>query len=89
MWWSLPWVWVVLGVAMALAEMVLPGFYLLGFAIGAVATGMLVWAGLIASLPMMLVALAVIAVAAWFALRRWAGVQRGQKRIWHRDINEN
>ena len=39
--WREPWLWMVLGLGLALAEMLLPGFYLLGFAVGAVATGAL------------------------------------------------
>ncbi|WP_420352849.1 NfeD family protein [Paenirhodobacter sp.] len=86
--WREPWLWMVAGVGLAICEMFLPGFYLLGFAVGAVLTGALVWAGLVTSLPAMLFAMAVLAVAAWFAMRRWAGVRRGQKKIWHRDIND-
>lgn len=87
--WREPWLWMVLGVGLALAEMLLPGFYLLGFAVGAVATGALIWAGLLTSLPAMLCALAALSVAAWLALRRIAGVRRGQRKVWHRDINDN
>lgn len=84
-----PWIWMVAGVALAICEMFLPGFYLLGFAIGAVVTGGLIWTGLVTTVPVMLLSVAVIAVLAWLALRRLDGVRRGQKKIWHRDINEN
>lgn len=83
------WIWITAGVMLAFFELLLPGFYLLGFAIGAVATGGLIWAGLIGSAPVALVVLAVIAILAWVGLRRMLGVRRGQTRIWHRDINEN
>ncbi|HEY0276196.1 MAG TPA: hypothetical protein VGC31_09040 [Paenirhodobacter sp.] len=87
--WHYPWVWMVAAVLLALLEMLLPGFYLLGFAIGAVLTGVLVWAGVLTTWPAMLFTLAAGAVIAWLSLRRIAGVRRGQKKIWHRDINEN
>ncbi|KFI28777.1 NfeD family protein [Paenirhodobacter enshiensis] len=83
------WIWITAGVVLAFLELLLPGFYLLGFAIGAVATGALIWAGLIGSVPVALLALAVIAILAWVVLRRALGIRRGQTRIWHRDINEN
>ncbi|WP_241565276.1 NfeD family protein [Paenirhodobacter populi] len=89
MFWLQPWVWIVAGVVLALLEMLLPGFYLLGFAIGAIITGVLAWAGVISTLPAMLFTLAIAAVAAWLALRRIVGVRRGQKTLWHRDINED
>lgn len=87
--WQQGWVWIALGILMGLAEMVLPGFYLLGFAIGAVLTGILVWLGLLTGLPAILVSLAVMAVLSWLLLRRLAGVRHGQKKIWHSDINDN
>ncbi|WP_374292725.1 NfeD family protein [Paenirhodobacter enshiensis] len=83
------WIWITAGVVLAFLELLLPGFYLLGFAIGAVASGALIWAGLIGSVPVALLALAVIAILAWVVLRRALGIRRGQTRIWHRDINEN
>ncbi|WP_442773252.1 NfeD family protein [Paenirhodobacter enshiensis] len=83
------WIWITAGVVLAFLELLLPGFYLLGFAIGAVATGGLIWAGLIGSVPVALLALAVIAILAWVVLRRALGIRHGQTRIWHRDINEN
>ena len=83
------WIWITAGVVLAFLELLLPGFYLLGFAIGAVAAGALIWAGLIGSVPVALLALAVIAILAWVVLRRALGIRRGQTRIWHRDINEN
>jgi len=86
--WELAWVWIAGGVVLALLEMLLPGFILLGFAIGAVCVGVLIWIGLLVTLPPMLLVMAVIAAIAWGLLRRVMGVRRGQVRIWHHDINE-
>ena len=46
-WFSIWWVWVVAGFALAALEVVLPGYIFLGFAIGAVLTGILVGIGLL------------------------------------------
>lgn len=74
---------------LAFLELLLPGFYLLGFAIGAVITGILIWLGLISSTAIACVVLAIAAIVAWLALRAIMGVRKGQKKIWHHDINEN
>ena len=88
--WREPWVWVAGGIVLGFLEMLLPGFVLLGFALGAVLVGLILWTGLIAlSLPMMLLIAALVAAATWFIARRLAGVRAGQTRIWDRDINEN
>ena len=86
--WELAWVWIAGGVVLALFEMLLSGFILLGFAIGAVCVGVLIWIGLLVTLPPMLLVMAVVAAIAWGLLRRVMGVRRGQVRIWHHDINE-
>ena len=88
--WQEAWVWVVAGIALGALEMFAPGFVLLGFAIGAGAVGALIWVGVLgASLPPMLLCLAVVALVAWLVMRKIAGVRQGQAKIWDTDINEN
>ena len=88
--WQQPWVWIAGGVVLATLEMVVPGFFLLGFACGAMLVGALVWLGVLGpSFPMMLLVLAAASVLAWLVLRRVAGVRRGQVKLWDRDINED
>ncbi|MEZ5686482.1 MAG: hypothetical protein R3D78_11580 [Paracoccaceae bacterium] len=88
--WQEPWVWIVAGVALAGLEMLLPGFILLGFAVGAVVVGVLIWAGLLGgSLAPMLFVFAVFSLIAWIGLRRFVGVQSSQTKVWDTDINEN
>jgi membrane protein implicated in regulation of membrane protease activity len=40
------------------------------------------------SLPLLLVVFALLSLASWFVLRRAVGVAPGQKKIWHKDIND-
>ncbi|MCX7286536.1 MAG: hypothetical protein NTW20_02975 [Rhodobacterales bacterium] len=82
------WAWIVLGFALGVLEILVPGYIFLGFAIGAVVTGALVGLGLPASLPLLILVFAVISVVAWLALRRSMGVREGQVKIWDRDIND-
>ena len=83
------WAWVILGFALGVLEIMVPGFIFLGFAIGAVATGALVGFGVPASVPALVLIFAVVSVAAWLVLRRTMGVREGQVKIWDRDINDN
>lgn len=88
--WQQPWIWIASGVVLAGLEMLVPGFILLGFALGAILVGVMLWIGLLGgSLPALLVVFAVTSLAAWIILRRVVGVREGQTRIWDRDINEN
>lgn len=88
--WQLWWAWLAGGVALAIAEIFLPGFVLLGFAIGAGVVGLLLWTGLLGSgIAALLLVFAVASVLAWLGLRRVAGVRHGQVKIWDRDINDN
>lgn len=90
MWWQQAWVWVVAGAVMGALEMLMPGFFLLGFAAGSVLVGVLLWLGILGgSLPLLLLVWAVAALLTWLAARKIAGVRPGQSRIWERDINEN
>lgn len=84
------WAWIVLGFALGVLEILAPGYIFLGFAIGAVLTGILVGTGLApAGLALLLLIFAVASVLAWLALRRTMGIRQGQVKIWDRDINDN
>jgi inner membrane protein len=82
------WAWVILGFALGVLEVIVPGFIFLGFAIGAVVTGVLVGIGVSAGLPALILIFAVVSVVAWLVLRRVVGVREGQVKVWDRDIND-
>ena len=86
--WTVWWVWVVFGVALAVLEVLVPGFVFLGFAISAVMVGVLVAVGLIGgNVPVLVLVFAVLALAACVVLRRVVGVTKGQVKVWDKDIN--
>ncbi|MFN3577795.1 MAG: NfeD family protein [Tabrizicola sp.] len=83
------WAWVILGFALGVLEVLAPGFIFLGFAIGAVLTGVLVGIGFApGGLAALVLMFAVLSVLAWLVLRRVVGVREGQVKIWDRDIND-
>ncbi|MDM7931872.1 hypothetical protein [Tabrizicola sp.] len=83
------WAWVVLGFALGVLEVLAPGYIFLGFAIGAVLTGVLVGFGIApVGLPALILIFAVASLVAWLALRRTVGVRKGQVKLWDRDIND-
>jgi len=86
--WDVWWVWIAGGFALGVAEVLLPGFIFLGFAIGAVLTGILLGFGLAVSLPLLLLIFALLSLATWIGLRATLGVHRGQVKLWDKDINE-
>jgi membrane protein implicated in regulation of membrane protease activity len=80
---------------LAIGEVLLPSFVLLGFALGAaVVAALLLFGGplsvwLAASLPLLLLLFAIVSLLCWLALRRWVGVYRGQVKTFDHDINDN
>lgn len=94
MMWNLWWIWLAAGVVLAILEVLIPGFILLGFAIGAAVVGILfaiggpIGAWLSGSLPLTLLVFAVVSLIAWIILRRVVGVQKNQTKIWEQDIND-
>ena len=82
------WAWVILGFALGVLEVLVPGFIFLGFAIGAIVTGVLVGIGISAGFPALILIFAVVSVVAWLVLRRVVGVREGQVKVWDRDIND-
>ena len=89
------WVWISGGVILGILEVFVPGFFFLGFASGAVVTGLVMLAGgpfasyLTASLPYTLLFFALVSLVSWVLLRRMVGVRKGQLKVWDRDINED
>ena len=87
--WATWWAWVAAGFVLGILEVAVSGFIFLGFAIGAVVTGGLIWAGVLgANLPFLLLVFALASLAGWVALRQLFGVRKGQVKIWDRDIND-
>lgn len=93
--WAEWWIWAVAAILLAVGEVILPSFVLLGFAIGAGAIALIllvggplaIWLG--ASVPMLLLVFALVSLVSWLGLRRWLGVYRGQVKTFDRDINED
>lgn len=89
--WHVWWVWVVVGLAVATAELLLPGYIFLGFAVGGILTGGLIGIGLLAgaSLSVLLAVFAGLSLLAWAGFRAALGKRDGQVKVWTRDINDN
>jgi len=94
MWWSIWWVWGLAAIALGFAEVLLPTYLFLGFAVGAALIGgclwvspaMVEWGTL--SPEMLLLLFAVLSLLAWVVLRRVLGFREGQVKIIDRDIND-
>lgn len=82
------WVWLALALLLGIAELLLPSFIFLGFAVGAAATGLLLLTPLEMELPMVFVIFASLSLVAWLALRRFFKPSDDQTRIIHEDINK-
>lgn len=88
--WQEWWIWMLAGAVLAILEVLIPGFILLGFAIGAALTGLLVLLGVLGgSFGTLLFVFGIASLVAWLTLRRLVGVRRGQVKVWDRDINDN
>jgi len=93
MWWQEWWVWGIAAMGFAILETLLPGYVFLGFAVGAGALAGALGLGLSGVLPGsaagLLAVFAALSIVAWLGLRRLVGVRAGQRRVFHRDINED
>ena len=88
-WVHLWWVWIAGGVAIAILEVFAPGFYFLGFAGGAVLTGLLVAVAPGLAGPWLFLLFAVLSIGVWLGLRRAVGIRGGQYKRIDTDIHEN
>lgn len=93
--WNEWWIWATAALVLAVGEVLLPTFVLLGFAVGAAAVALVLLLGgplalwLSGSLPLLILAFAVLSLIAWLGLRRWLGIRRGQVKTFDHDINED
>jgi len=89
-WYNEWWVWMAAGLVLAIAEILIPAWIFLGFAVGAFAMGVMIWLGIGTglSLSWSLVVFALLSLIAYVLLRQAFGIRRGQVKIWDRDIND-
>ena len=88
--WQEWWVWIAAGVVLAILEIVVSGYVLLGFAGGAIITGMLIWAEVLgASVSATVLVFAVASLVAWLVLRAIFGLPKDNVKVIEHDINEN
>ena len=89
--WTIWWTWLAAALVLAILEVFVPGFILLGFAIGAAVVGILMGIGITfgGSLPTALLVFAVASLIGWFVMRRTAGVRGNQVKVWDKDINDD
>lgn len=97
MFWTAWWAWMAAGLALAVLEMLVPGFILLGFAIGAGLVGLGLLSGILGgvvaltggyALAILAVIFAVLSLGAWFALRAAFGPPASGARNFDGDVND-
>ena len=90
--WQEWWLWMLAGLVLAIVEMLVPGYVFLGFAVGALLTGLgllFQWGLVDLSLPWLLLIFASLSLLSWIVMRRVLGVRHGQVKYWDRDINDD
>lgn len=93
-WWTDWWVWAAAAIVLAILEVFVPAYLFLGFAGGAAVVAILFGFGgplaawMAGSVPVTLLAFALVSLAAWLVLRKLLGVQRGQITTFDHDIND-
>ena len=84
------WVWMSAALLLATAEVIIPGWIFLGFAMGALVMGALLLIGVSGlSLSITLVIFAVLSLLSYIGLRWVFGLKTGQVTLFDRDINDN
>ena len=86
--WAAWWVWMSGALALTTLEVMVPGFIFLGFAIGALAVGVILLVTPLASLAWILLLFAVLSGLAYLALRQGFALPGSKPRVWDRDIND-
>ncbi len=86
---SIWWVWLAAALALAILEVVAPGFIFLGFAIGAAAMALVVVLPITAfTWPVLLVIWAGFSLIAWLVMRRVFALPQSNVKHFDHDIND-
>lgn len=85
--WAHAWVWFAAALGLGILEVLLPGFILLGFALGAAVVGVVLAVGFSPSLSVSLLIFAVASLVAWLGLRHFFRLRTGQVKTFDHDIN--
>lgn len=86
---NLWWVWTAAALTLAVIEVLVPGFIFLGFALGALAMVVVIFAAPGLSAAALFAIFAGLSLIAWIGLRIAFRTQSSGTRIVHRDINDN
>lgn len=82
------WLWIAVALVLGLIEILAPGFIFLGFALGALATGVVVGLVSVPSAPALLAIFAGLSLVSWVGLRLVFKRQSSGARVVTRDIND-
>ena len=86
--WALWWVWLCAALILAIAEVMIPGFIFLGFAIGAAGVAVILLLPIKIGLAGLLVVFGLLSLLAWAVLRRLFRGPGGRVRIVREDVNK-
>ena len=91
MYWTIWWLWLAAALVFGIAEVLLPSFIALGFAIGAFGVSMLLLASadMAPGLPLLLLVFAGLSLIAWLLLRRYFSLPTGPVKHFDHDINDH
>jgi membrane protein implicated in regulation of membrane protease activity len=82
------WFWIGCGLILGILEVLLTGFILLGFGLGAVLTGLVMLTGIVMTLPQTLLVFAVFSLGAWLLLKKVFRTEHSSAKTFDHDIND-
>lgn len=85
---NLWWVWMAAALVLGILEVIVPGSIFLGFAIGALVTGLLLLLPFEMGVALILAIFAIMSLLGWLVLRKVFRATDDQTRIIHEDINK-
>ncbi|MGA9251781.1 MAG: hypothetical protein WBV78_12305 [Roseobacter sp.] len=85
---SIWWMWIAAALVFGLIEVLAPGFIFLGFALGAIATGLVVGVGYAPSSAALLAIFGAVSLLSWVGLRFAFRHQSSGAKLFKKDVND-